>query len=121
MKKVIVYLMLLTISSILTSCESNSYCDISYVEKPTFNANIGPVVRSNCAGCHSGGKQSPDLENYEQVKNAAKFGSLLCRIDKSQSCGNIMPQSGPMPECIIDMFNRWAKPTEPATEEYLEN
>jgi hypothetical protein len=61
-----------------------------------------------------------DLENYEQVKNAAKFGSLLCRIDKSQSCGNIMPQSGPMPECIIDMFNRWAKPTEPAMKQKTE-
>ena len=124
MKKVIVLLMILSISSIFTSCESATYCDISpYVAKPTFNANIGPIVRSTCASCHSGGKQYPDLENYVQVKLASEFGSLICRIDQSKSCGAIMPQSGPMPECTIDMFNRWATPitTEPPTEAYLEN
>ena len=120
MKKVIVFLMILTISSILTSCESTTYCDISYVAKPTFNANIGPIVRSTCAGCHNQ-NNSPriPLETYEQVKAAIIDNDLICLIDKPEECfcgkDKIMPQSGRMPDCTVDMFKLWQ------TQDYPEN
>lgn len=107
MKKVIVFLMIL-IGLFFTSCESNTYGDISVVANPTYNANIGQIVASTCAGCHSGGSQYPNLENYAQVKEAAQNGNLMCRIDQSQSCGSVMPQSGAMPQTTIDMFKLWA-------------
>ena len=108
MKKVIVFLMMLTIGSVFISCESATYSDISVVANPTYAANIGPIVKSTCAGCHSSGNQYPDLENYVQVKEATENGDLLCRIDQSQACGRVMPQSGSMPQSTINMFKLWA-------------
>ncbi len=108
MKKIIVLLMILATGSVFTSCESTTYCDISYVANPTFTANIGPIVKASCAGCHSGGKQSNNYVTYTDVKNGMINGDVLCRIDQSQACGRVMPQSGSMPVCTIDMFKRWA-------------
>lgn len=87
------------------SCESNSYQDISENEiKPTYAKNVEPIIRSTCAGCH--GSQFPSLQNYEEVKNAIVEGDLICRID-NQSCGSVMPQSGRMPQNVIDMIKLW--------------
>ena len=110
MKKVIVFLVILTTGSIFNSCESSTYGDISVVANPTYTANIGPIVHSTCAGCHYAGKQSPDLENFAQVKDAIENGDLLCVIDNPSVCfySSIMPQSGRMPQTTIDMFKLWA-------------
>ena len=110
MKKVIVFLMILTMVFVFNSCESVTYGDISVVENPTYTANIGPIVQSTCTNCHSGGDQYPDLENYAQVKDAAENGALLCVIDNPAECfySDIMPQSGRMPQTTIDMFKLWA-------------
>ena len=92
---------------ISVSCESNTYGDISNVANPTYNANIGPIVKASCSGCHSGGSQNPNLTNYAEVKDATLNGNLMCRIDQSQACGRVMPQSGSMPQTTIDMFKLW--------------
>jgi hypothetical protein len=63
-------------------------------------------VTSQCTGCHSAGGQFPNLTSYSLVKNATQNGTLLCRLDAS--CGNIMPQSGPLPQATITMINTWA-------------
>lgn len=107
MKKRIVFL-IISIGLFFASCESNAYGDISVVTNPTYNANIGPIIAATCAGCHSGNSQYPNLENYNQVKEAAENGNLLCRIDQSESCGSVMPQSGAMPQSTINMFKLWA-------------
>jgi hypothetical protein len=91
----------------LVSCESNTIQDVStVVVNPTYNANIKPVMTSKCIGCHSNGNQNPNLETYTQVKEATLNGSLLCRLDAT--CGNIMPQSGRLPQATIDMITKWA-------------
>ncbi len=89
------------------SCESNTYGDISVVANPTYNANIGPIVKASCSSCHSGGSQNPNLSNYAEVKAATQNGNLMCRIDMSQACGGVMPPSGAMPQTTIDMFKLW--------------
>lgn len=91
----------------LVSCESTTIQDISgVVTNPTYNANIKAVMSAKCTGCHAGGNQYPNLETYLQVKDASQNGNLLCRLDAT--CGNIMPQSGRLPQATIDMINKWA-------------
>ena len=92
---------------IIVSCDSSTYGDISVVTNPTYNANIGPIVKASCSGCHSGGQQLHDFTNYAQVKEGLQNGNILCRIDQSQSCGSVMPQSGAMPQTTIKMFLLW--------------
>jgi hypothetical protein len=107
MKKVILFLAIMT-GVVFLSCESNTYGEISVVSNPTFKANVGPIIKSSCAGCHSGGSQSPNLENYIEVKTAIEFGDLICRIDDPSVCyGSIMPTSGRMPQTTIDMIKLW--------------
>jgi len=91
----------------LISCESTTIQDVSgVVTNPTYNANVKEVMTSKCTGCHSVGGQSPSLTTYSQVKVSSQNGDLLCRLDAS--CGNIMPQSGPLPQATINMINTWA-------------
>lgn len=107
MKKIILFSILLS-GSFFTSCESNTYGEISVVANPTFTANVGPIIKSSCAGCHSGGSQYPDLENYTQIKDAVSTGSLICRIDNPSECfGSIMPPTGRMPQTTINMIKLW--------------
>lgn len=91
----------------LVSCESTTIQDVSgVVTNPTYNGNVKSVMSAKCTGCHAGGNQYPNLETYSQVKDASMNGNLLCRLDAS--CGNIMPQSGRLPQATINMINSWA-------------
>ena len=91
----------------LISCESTTIQDVSgVVTNPTYNANINGVMSAKCTGCHAGGNQYPNLETYSEVKDASLNGNLLCRLDAS--CGNIMPQSGRLPQATINMITTWA-------------
>lgn len=105
MKKIKILLLLAT-ATLIFSCDSTTYQDIQpVVTNPTFVANIAPVVSAKCAGCHAGGNQYPNLETYDEVKDACINGSVTCRIDAS--CGRIMPQDGKMSQAIIDQIKLW--------------
>jgi hypothetical protein len=107
MKKLILFLILIISVSFYVSCTSSTYEEISApVTNPTYTANIEPVIKANCTGCHNGG-QSPNLTTYAYVKDATQNGDLICRIDQSQACGRVMPQSGPMSKQTIDMIILW--------------
>lgn len=95
------------VASTVTSCDSTTYQNISaVVTDPTYSKNVQLVISAKCIGCHSGGKYYPNLENYDQVKEATIGGNLLCRI--KGECGEIMPTSGKMPQATIDMIQLWA-------------
>jgi hypothetical protein len=107
MKKIIIFSILLA-GSLFTSCNSNTYDEISFVANPTYVANVGPIIKSSCSGCHSGGSRFPNLETYAEVKEAISNGDLICRIDDPSVCfGKIMPESGRMPQTTIDMIKLW--------------
>jgi len=107
MKKINIILMILA-SAFIVSCESNTYNEISETTtNPTYTKNIAPIVKANCLSCHSGNSQFPNLETYNEVKESTLFGDLICRIDQSQACGRVMPQSGPMSQTTIDLFLLW--------------
>lgn len=107
MKKFILIILFVSAVIYMNSCTSTTYEEISTaVPNPTYTANIEPVIRANCTGCHSGG-QFPNLTTYEQVKESTLGGTLICRIDQSQSCGSVMPQSGAMSKQTIDKIILW--------------
>ncbi len=110
MKKSIL-LLLFTCATFLVSCTARTYEDISepVSAAPTYTANIETIIKANCVGCHSAGGRFPTLGTYEQVKDATQNGNLICRIDQTQSCGSVMPRSGPMPRQAIDMIILWQK------------
>lgn len=106
MKKIKIVLILLSLS-FFVSCDSNTYQDLApVVTNPTYTTNVKPVIDVSCTGCHAGGSQFPDLENYDQVVDATQNGDLLCRINAT--CGNVMPESGKLPQATIDMIQLWA-------------
>lgn len=95
-------------SAFIVSCETTSYQQLSAPPtNPTYSANVGPVIKANCTGCHNNGSQYPDLSNYAEVKDATLNGNLICRIDQTQACGRVMPQGGAMSKATIDMIILW--------------
>lgn len=95
-------------SAFIVSCESSTYNEISVIStNPTYTANVEPVIKANCIGCHSGGSQYPNLETYAEVKDATQNGVLICRIDQSQACGSVMPPNGAMSKQTVDMIKLW--------------
>ena len=107
MKNIKLILIVLVGCISFVSCESNTTQDLeAKVALPTYNNDISPVIAAKCTGCHSGGNQYPDLDTYATFKEACANGNVLCRLDAS--CGNIMPQDGPLPQATIDMIKTWA-------------
>ena len=105
MKKTII-MILFVAGAFLASCESNTYNEISVVAtNPTYTANIEPVIKANCIGCHSAGGTYPTLTTHAQVKASTSTGNLLCRIDKT--CGSVMPPNGALATPTIDMIKLW--------------
>jgi len=95
-------------STLLFSCESNTYNEISKQNtNPTYAADIKPIIDNNCITCHSSsGGQTPHLTTYEEVKGACLNNNLVCRIE-GESCGAVMPQGARMPQPNIDLIKLW--------------
>ena len=113
MKNVPIVLVLM-ISALIISCNSNTYEEISgtniaaeIVSNPTYEKNVKQIVANNCTSCHSPSSidQQPYLRDFNEVKGAIINGSFICRIDGT--CGQIMPQSGRMSQTTIDLIKLW--------------
>lgn len=91
----------------LASCQSNTYDEIKGVvlEPEYYTSTIKPIMTNNCVSCHNPSRgQSPYLETYLEVKASCQ-GTLICRI--KGNCGEIMPQSGSMPQTSINAIDIW--------------
>ena len=92
---------------ILQGAKENSCNDCNSSEF-AFNADVRPIIQSNCVGCHSGSNASGGikLENYFQIKQQVDNGKLTGSV-KHESGFSPMPPSGKMPQCQIDVINNW--------------
>lgn len=74
----------------------------------TYNANIKPIVTTNCISCHGGATPaaSLDLTTYDNVKNSTENGALIQRINDA---ANPMPQSGLLSKAERALFDEWVK------------
>lgn len=97
-----------------TSCSNDSESDLTEMDDSdnpiTYNANIRPIINSNCLGCHSdpprNGAPFP-LATFEQVKTRAENGSLLNAISKQTGEPRAMPPSGRLSQSTIDLIDQW--------------
>lgn len=114
MKKIIVFSILIN-GIIFGSCNSKSIKELQadeiVITNPTYTKDIEPIFKSQCTSCHgvSGTQQYPNLETYDEVKDAIENGVVICRIDNPDECstGKVMPQSGKMPQKTIDLIKLW--------------
>ncbi len=78
----------------------------------TFKADIAPLFKDACAGCHSGRKLKAglDVTSYDSVKKFVKGTDT----DKSKICGclvgkgaKLMPPKNPLAEDQIALVKKW--------------
>ncbi len=79
-----------------------------------YDTDIKPLIDAKCMSCHSGSNPSAglNLSTYQVVKFQAEFGTLISRINDSQSP---MPVSGLMTADNRGKFDKWV------TDGFLEN
>lgn len=118
--KTLKIIVLLAIGTFFGSCETKSIQELEaeamppVVTNPTYNKNIAPVISNKCISCHAPGMTSPNLSDYNRVKDncdETNGGNILCRIDDPTTCfGSIMPPTsngGRMSQATIDMIKLW--------------
>lgn len=110
MRKLILLFMAI---GIFSACESSTFEEISEemgtIEQISYNEHIKPVVDANCIECHSPGGVSSfrPLTNYQEVKTAVMETNLLERIQMQNGETGQMPQTGRMPQPLIDLILQW--------------
>jgi len=84
----------------------NNSCDTTNV---TFSATITPVLNSYCTTCHSGSPPSGGitLTSYASVQAQASSGMLMNALNGKGV--PIMPLSGSLPVCKIELFQIWIR------------
>ncbi len=77
-------------------------CDTTFA----FNADILPIIQSNCTGCHSG--NSPEaglvLASYSDIQAAVISNDLMGRINDPL---NPMPPNNQLNDCLKNQIQSW--------------
>ncbi len=115
------YLLYMFIATFAMSCsyvnESDLTEDIEVEGFVTYEANVKPIIDTNCIFCHdtppvNGAPMS--LITYDEVVEAVENRNLIGRI--SAMDGSVMPAGGPrLPQNLIDLVIQWEE------EGFLEN
>ncbi len=106
------YLILLLALPIL-SCESTTFEEISeetpVIDSITYSEDVKLIIDANCIECHSPGGISSfrPLTNYDEVREAVLETNLLDRIQRQNGEEGQMPQTGRMPQNLIDIILIW--------------
>lgn len=78
-------------------------CDTTTI---SFNRDVMPIIQNNCVSCHQPGAQQSNspMTNYAQIKAYVQNRQLSNRIN---GIGGLMPPSGKMPLCNIQIIEAW--------------
>lgn len=115
------YLYLFLIICLLYGCSNNSPDDLINNEPlpqtVTYDAQIAPIMQSQCVNCHSTSFPSGglNLEGYQNVRQSTENGNLIDRISRPVGDPLIMPQNGQLPQNNINLIIQWQ------TDGYIEN
>lgn len=110
MKKIISISIVLLVT---LGCESTTFEEIGeevvIIEEVRYNENVKPIIEANCIECHNptGVASFRPFTNYTQVKTAVLETNLLERIQMQNGETEQMPQTGRMPQNLIDMILKW--------------
>jgi len=98
---------------IVFGCESSTFEEIAEempaIEEVHYTEHIKPVIDANCIECHSpaGVSSFRPLTNYAEVKAAVQETNLLDRIQRQNGEEGQMPQTGRMPQNLINLILQW--------------
>ncbi|AKK72058.1 hypothetical protein OK18_04870 [Chryseobacterium gallinarum] len=102
------YLLTISAGSILISCESRTYEEISDNTPITlpvkYITDVKPIMDNNCNACHSATSFKP-LATYDQVKN--NIDGILDRIQRPDNDPGKMPKGGSLSATQINIFIKW--------------
>jgi mono/diheme cytochrome c family protein len=87
------------------NCNTGS-CDPSLFK---FNADIKPILATNCTGCHSGGAPSAgiNLTSYDVVKQVAQNGRLVGAITHAAGYSPMPKNANKLSDCKINQIKNW--------------
>jgi len=79
------------------------------VTNPTFNANVLPLLNTNCNNCHAGTSPSGGikLDTYTEVSKYVKSGSLMGSINNAAGFSPMPKGANKMPACQINQIQDW--------------
>jgi len=107
--------LLITVLVLFFSCTDDKESDLIeeiIIETVTYTDNVKTIIDNNCIVCHNSGVNpiAPfPLETYTEVmEKAENEGPLLFRIQLPTGDPQIMPQTGKMPQNLIDFIVSWA-------------
>ena len=119
MKKIIQYLMMLTVSLMATSCyydEMPPEAIIPIPETVSYSKDIQPLWDQSCVSCHKSGATAPDLTsansynallaNNKYVVPGNAAGSKLHKSLVGDGAA-IMPTSGQWSDSKIALVDKW--------------
>ena len=106
MKTIKILVVIFVFGAIFVSCDSRTYDEIGgYVENPTYNKDIKPIVNNRCVTCHYTNNQDniTDLSSYNLVRNSFEFGNAVEYI----SNGRMPKNSAKLSNATIKLINKW--------------
>lgn len=109
MKKYLIFIILITISIILSYCSSSRRITASEPVKLSFDPTIKHTIETNCSPCHipaKGGNKTA-FDNYTNV--SANIDEIIRRIQLKPGEKGFMPfrKSQPLPDSIVAEFKKW--------------
>ena len=81
-------------------------CDTTNI---TFSANVWPIMKINCVGCHSGGSPSGGvlITNYDELVALANSGKLIGAIKQMSGYAAMPPNGAKLSDCDIATIKIW--------------
>ena len=119
MKKLFQFLMMVSISLMLLSCDYDQLPEESNLPvNVSFQTDIQPIFDQNCISCHNGtieldfrtGNSYNALMSLPEesiIPGDADDSELIEMLKQNGDTDNPMPPSGPMPIAKINLFISW--------------
>lgn len=107
------YILTSLVCILALGCESSTFEEISeeipVIEQVQYTQHIKPIIEDNCIECHNptGVSSFLPLTNYTEVKTAVEETNLLERIQLQNGEDGQMPQTGRMPQNLINLILQW--------------
>jgi len=100
-------------------------------EVPSYEEHIEPLVKRYCISCHRPGKKNNNyiMTSYEEIMNSGDHAPVIIPGDPENSIfmklirrekldfSRPMPPTKPLPEDVIEIFERWIAAGAPKTAE----
>ena len=109
MKKLTFFVVFGTAVFFLSNCGPSQKTTAAPPPKMTYEANLQPLIMSNCVPCHvpsKGGNKKP-YDNYANVKT--DIDEMIRRIELNPGEKGFMPfkKTAKLPDSTINAFKQW--------------